>query len=166
MRTCVTQNEKPVTNVDHVDQPFIDDRIAPHDDLALEIRVGGIRIKELAHGSCRPCAECWVLSGDHRDGRWPKEASLGGIGRIRNVDGLHATGVPVNKRQISNHSGIMRGEAPELLRDSGVGGAAAERELVLIDQILAGDERMCWIRRIDQPHPPPAAANAENVRVP
>jgi hypothetical protein len=65
MRTSVTQNEQPVADIDNVDQPIPDDGVAPHNDLGLEIGIGGIRVEELVHRGRRTCAEGWILGGDY-----------------------------------------------------------------------------------------------------
>jgi hypothetical protein len=49
MQTSVTQNEQPVADIDNADQPIPDDGVAPHDDLRLEVGIGGVRVEELVH---------------------------------------------------------------------------------------------------------------------
>src|SRR5215469_19889 len=147
--TGVTQDEQSVADVNHVDQPVPDDGIAPHDDLRLEVGIAGIRVQQLGHCRCRTCAQGWILGGDHWDWRWTKHAGLGRIGRIRDIDRLHSVGMPVNKSDILKHGGVMRREAPELLRHGRISSAAAEGKLVLVEQKLARDERVRLIRYVD-----------------
>jgi len=47
MRAGVLQYVKPITNVNHVDQAVLDDRIAPHDDFGLEVGVADIGVEKL-----------------------------------------------------------------------------------------------------------------------
>src|SRR5215813_13534051 len=44
MRPRVTQDEQSVAHVNDVDQPIPDNRVAPHNDLRLEVGIGGIRV--------------------------------------------------------------------------------------------------------------------------
>src|SRR6516225_9382807 len=56
MRTGITQDEQSIADVNDVDQSIPDDRIAPHDDLCLEVGIGGIRVQVLTHCRGRTCA--------------------------------------------------------------------------------------------------------------
>ncbi len=84
MGTGVTQDEQSIPDVNDVDQPLPDNGVAPHDDLSLEIGIGGIRVQELGHCCCGTGTEGGIFRGDHGDGGWPEKAGLGWIGRSAN----------------------------------------------------------------------------------
>jgi len=125
MGTSVTQDEQSIADVNDVDQPIADNRVAPHDDLCLEVGIDGIRVQELVHCRGRTCTEGWILGGNHWDWSRPEKPGLSWIGGIGDVDRLHSVGMPVNKGEILKHGGVMCREAPELFRHGRVVGSAA-----------------------------------------
>jgi hypothetical protein len=47
MGTGVTQDEQSIADVNDVDHSIPDNRVAPHDDLCLEVGIGGIWVQDL-----------------------------------------------------------------------------------------------------------------------
>src|SRR5215831_10045914 len=138
----VLEHVQAVADVDGVDQPVADDRVAPE------------------HHLVRPAAERRVLQGHAGQRVREEEAGLGGPGRVGQVDGLDPAGVPVDEGQVWQRGGVVGGVAGELLGCRVVAGAAAERLLVFGDLVLADDHRVRGVGDVDDPGPSPRAAKA------
>src|SRR6266567_4798101 len=137
MGAGVFEHVQAVADVDGVDQPVADDRVAPE------------------HHLVRPAAERRVFQRHLVQRPGQEEAGLGGVGRVGQVDGLDSAGVPVDEGKVRQRGGVVGGVAGELLGERVVAGAAAERLLILGDLVLAHDGGAGGVGDVDDPGPSP-----------
>src|SRR5262249_1988665 len=113
--TGIAQDEEPVADIDDVDEPVLDDRVAPHHDLGLEIGIIDVGVEELVHRLRGAGAERRVLVGHDRYRRWPEEPALTRVSGIGDVDHLKPVRVPVDQREVWKHGRVVRRETSRKL---------------------------------------------------
>src|SRR5262245_32312828 len=130
-RSVVAKDVETVPDVDHVDQPVLDDREAPHDDLV------------------RATAKRRVLGG-HRTQRGRREPTgLRRLSRVLDVDGLQPRRVPRIQHEVAGQQRVVQGVTGELLGGRIVRRATAERAQVGRCPVLTDDVRTTWLGRVD-----------------
>src|SRR5215813_13708257 len=143
VRAGVAQDVQAVTDVDHVDQALVDDRVAPHNHLVGAAAEGG------------------VLGGDR--GQWLREEGpgRGRMGGVCDIDGAKPVRVPGDDRHVRQDGQVVRAVAGV----GGVRGIHARRRLtvgvlVLRRPVLAYQGGVEFVGDADHVHPAPGAPAA------